>query len=72
MYRCAVPLLEKKPKNIILRLGTNDAPYKSGTDIVKDLIELKDFFRDKLPRCKKLTLLLSTVHTDKNDAEKNN
>ena len=29
----AIPLLEKKPENIILHLGTNDAPYKSGTDI---------------------------------------
>ena len=43
IYHCAIPLLEKKPENIILHLGTNDAPYKSSTDILKDFIELKDF-----------------------------
>ena len=26
MYHYAIPLLEKKPENIILHLGTNDAP----------------------------------------------
>ena len=51
MYHYAIPLVEKKPENIILHLGTNDAPYKSDTDILKDLIELKDFIREKLPSC---------------------
>ena len=71
-YHYVVPLLEKKPGNIILRLGINDAAYKSGTDILKDLIELKDFILEKLPSCKKLTLLLPTVRTDKENAKKNN
>ena len=53
MYHYAIPLLEKKPENIILHLGTNDAPYKSDTDILKDLIELKDFILEKSPSCKK-------------------
>ena len=35
MYHYAIPLLEKKPENITLHLGTNDAPCKSGTNIVK-------------------------------------
>ena len=41
MYHYAIPLLEKKPENIILHLGTNDTPYKSGINILKDMIELK-------------------------------
>ena len=53
MYHYAIPLLEKKPENIILDLGTNDAHYKSVTNILKDLIELKDFILEKLPSCKK-------------------
>ena len=48
-YYYAIPLLEKKPESVILHLGTNDAPYKSDTDILKDLIELKDFLLDKSP-----------------------
>ena len=72
MYHYAIPLLEKKPENIILHLGTNDAPYKSDTDILKDLIELKDFILEKSPSCKKITLSAPTVRTDRENAEKNN
>ena len=62
----------KKPENIILHLGTNDAPYKSGTNILKDLIELKDFILEKLPSCKKITLSSPAVPIDKESAKKNN
>ena len=50
MYHYAIALLEKKPENIIFYHG---APYKSGTNILKNLIELKDFILEKLPSCKK-------------------
>ena len=45
---------------------------KSGTDILKDLIELKDFILEKLPSCKKITLLSPKVRTDKENAKKDN
>ena len=64
MYHYAIPLLKKRPENIILHLGTNDAPYKSGTDIVKDLTALKDFNLEKLPSGKKITRSSPTVRTD--------
>ena len=64
MYHYAIPLLKKRPENIILHLGTNDAPYKSGTDIVKDLIALKDFILEKLPSGKKITRSSPTVCAD--------
>ena len=67
----AILLLEKKPDNIILHLGTNDCPYKSGTNILKDLIELKDSILEKLPSCKKITLLSPAVRTNKESAKKN-
>ena len=72
MYYYGILFLEKKPENIVLHLGTNDAPYKSDTDIVKDLIELKNFTLEKLPSCKKITLLSSLVRTDRENANKNN
>ena len=71
MYHYAIPLLEKKPENIILHLGTNDAPYKSDIDILKDLIELKNFILEKSPSCKKITLFTPTVRTDRESAKKN-
>ena len=72
MYHYVIPLVEKKPENIILHLGTNDAPYKSDTDILKDLIELKDFILEKSPSCKRITLSTPTVRTDRENAKKNN
>ena len=72
MYHYAIPLLEKKPGNIILHLCTNNAPYKSDTDILKDLIELKNFILENLPSYKKITLSSTAVHTDKESATKNN
>ena len=72
MYHYAIPLLEKKPENIILHFGTNDAPCKSDTNILKDLIELKDFILEKSLSCKKITLSTPTVCTDRENANKNN
>ena len=67
-----IPLLEKNPENIILDLGTSDAPYKSGTNILQHQIELKDFIMEKLPICKKTKFFSSTIRTDKESAKKNN
>ena len=58
MHYYAISLLEKKPENILLHLDTNDAPCKSCADILKDLIELKDFIQEKSPSCKRITLAL--------------
>ena len=70
MYNYAILLLEKKRENIILHLGTDDAPYKSDNNILKDLIELKDFIQEKLPSCKKITLSSPTVRPDRKNAKK--
>ena len=60
-----------KPENKILHLGTNDAPYKSDIDILKDLIELKNFILEKSPSCKKITLSTPAVRSDRESAKKN-
>ena len=65
-------MYHQKPKNVILHLGKNYAPYKSDTDILKDLIELKDFILEKSPSCKKITLSTPKVRTDRESAKKNN
>ena len=70
MYHYEIPLLEKKLENIILYRGTNDSPFKSDINILKDLIKLKDFILEKLPSYKKVTLLVSTVHTDEENVKK--
>ena len=71
MYYYAIPLLKKKPGNIILHVGSNDAPYKSDTDILKDLIELKDFILEKSPSCKRITFSTPTVRNNRERAKKN-
>ena len=72
MYHYAILLLEKKLENIILHLGTNDAPYKFDTDILKDLIELKDFILERSPSCKRITLSTPTVRNDRENTKKSN
>ena len=72
MYHYTIPLLEKKPENIVFFLCTNDAPYASGTNILKGFIELKDFILKKLPSCKKIKPSSPTVCADKESAKKSN
>ena len=57
MYNYIQPLLQKKPKTIILHIGTNDAPNKTSQDIVNSLLDMRSFIVKKLPECK---VVLST------------
>ena len=51
-YYYLVPLLKKKPDNIILHFGTNDAPYKNEDELCKELESIKDFIKKRHPSCK--------------------
>ena len=51
-YYYLVPLLKKKPDNIILHFGTNDAPYKNEDELYKELKSIKDFIKKRHPSCK--------------------
>ena len=54
----------KKPSYFILHIGTNDAPYKFGSDI------LKNFIKGKHSDCKKITLFMSTIRDDNKKPKK--
>ena len=51
-YHYLVPLLKKKPDNLILHFGTNDAPYKNEDGIYKELKSIQDFINKQHPSCK--------------------
>ena len=72
MFHYAIPLLEKNPDYVILHVGTNDAPYKAGSDISNEILELMRFIKDKHPGCKKITLPAPIIRTDNYDANKEN
>ena len=44
-YYYLVPLLKKKPDNIILNFGSKDVPYKNEDEIHKELKSIKDFIK---------------------------
>ena len=70
MYSYAISLLDKKPDYIILHIGTNYAPYKSGSDILNVILDLKNFIKEKYPDCMKITLFTPTIRND-NENPKN-
>ena len=49
MYHYLTPLLKKKPTNIILHIGSNDAPYKSSANILMEIMDLKKNILSLLP-----------------------
>ena len=72
LHHYSIPLLQKKPENIILHFRTNDSSYKSDIDILKDFIKVKDFILEKLPSCEKIRILSPTVRTDRKNTKKSN
>ena len=49
MYDYLSPLLKRKPTNIFLHIGSNDAPYKNVNQIAQEIENLKRFIIKKLP-----------------------
>ena len=49
MFDYLKPLLKKKPSNIILHIGTNDALEKTADEIANELTNLKAFIKNELP-----------------------
>ena len=46
MYSYLIPLLKRKPRYILLHIGTNDAPFKSSNQITNEILLLKKFIND--------------------------
>ena len=56
--------LKKKPDNIIIHIGTNDAPYKNENVLYEDLKQIKDLIIDHHPYCKNVFISCPIVRTD--------
>ena len=44
MFHYAIPLLEKKTDYVILHVGTNDAPYKAGSDNFNEIYHPRQYY----------------------------
>ena len=51
MHHYITPLLKKEPDHILLHIGSNSAPYETSAKIMDDIMTLKKFIEEKLPRC---------------------
>ena len=69
MFDYIIPLLKKKPTNIILHIGSNDAPFKSANDIAKEITNLTLFIENELPG---VNILLSNPVLRLDDHKANN
>ena len=49
MYDYLAPLLKKKPSNVIIHIGSNDAPSKSANEIANEIRCLTSFIEQKVP-----------------------
>ena len=45
---------EENPDNIIIHIGTNDAPYKNENVLYEELKQIKDLIIDQNPDCKNI------------------
>ena len=49
MYDYLLPLLKKKPSNVVLYIGSNDAPHKKAYKIAEEILSLKSFIEHMVP-----------------------
>ena len=63
-----IPNLEKKSDNIIVHIGTNDAPYKNENVLYEELKQIKDLIIDHHPDCKNIFISCPIVRTDNKKA----
>ena len=67
MYDYLQPLLKKKPSNVILHIGSNDAPTKSADEIAKEIYDLKMYIEGTIPKVK-VFLSCPTIRLDNSRA----
>ena len=63
MYDYLMPLLRKKPTNVIVHVGSNDAPFKTAEDIFIEIKKLKIFIEKTLPNVN-VYLSCPTIRSD--------
>ena len=64
MYKHVTPLLNKNPEQVIIHVGTNDAPFKTSEDIVKDLQMLRAYTENNLPARSKVIISTPIMRSD--------
>ncbi len=69
LYDYIAPLLRKKPTNVIIHVGTNDAVDKDAKDIFCELLRLKDHIEDELPGAK-VIISCPTLRVDNGKANR--
>ena len=63
-----IPIIQKKPSNIILHVGTNGAKNLPSRTILDNLLKFKALVKDSLPTCK-VFILNPTLRTDDGKAQ---
>ena len=71
MYYYLVPLLRKRPDNIIIHVGTIDAPHVKADEMLEKLGKLKSLIWGMLPSVK-IILSVPTIRVDRHNANENN
>ena len=61
------PILRKKPKHIIVHIGTNDATRSTSREILDKLLKLKTLVKETLPETE-VTFSTSTIRSDNGKA----
>ena len=70
MHSYLIPLIEKKPKYIIVHVSTNDAIDKSSIELTNELMQLKEFIEISLPGSV-VILSFPIIRLDNNQADSN-
>ena len=68
MERYLIPIVQKKPSNIILHVGTNSAKNLPSRTVLDNLLKLKALVKDSLPTCK-VIISTPTLRTDDGQAQ---
>ena len=61
------PILRKKPKHIIIHIGTNDALHSASREILDKLLKLKTLIKETLPETE-VTFSTPTIRSDNGKA----
>ena len=61
------PILRKKPKHIIIHIGTNDATHSTSREILDKLLKLKTLIKETLPETE-VTFSAPTIRSDNGKA----
>ena len=63
-----IPIIQKKPRNIILHVRTNDAKNLPPRTVLDNLLKLKALVKDSLPS-RKVFMSIPTLRTDDGKAQ---